>query len=374
MNHRPTDAELKTILLDALSASKLRAYQTLYQQYCNQSHNGKTNLDLYNNIHDLVKYESDGINKSSTRDSEFEDSDALRSTRGSSRSSNSHSSRRNAQIAAAANQNSMQVAANTSAYSNILYQQSPGNHHGTSPSNHGRGPQQAQCKNCKSTKHGTKWCTSTKCFEPNCGKTFATAEERKTHFINEHWTLGGKSSPQKPLKSALKDWSRKPKVKFTKAQRMVSLANRVQRNLDAANQSADDSEVSCDSSISVDHAPKSLVWKGKPNRSNHGRKVSKLRSVSLIRRMEQAPDQPGQDGKSSADSEDEGLPPPCVDSSDDEWDDAPPPLCVDSSDDGRVQRSTTQTRVHHPSASIARTTRVRAHHLCAKTRTARMTK
>jgi len=87
MNHRPTDAELKTILLDALSASKLRAYQTLYQQYCNQSHNGKTNLDLYNNIHDLVKYESEGI-KSSTRDSEFEDSDASRCTRRSSRSSN----------------------------------------------------------------------------------------------------------------------------------------------------------------------------------------------------------------------------------------------------------------------------------------------
>ena len=32
-------------------------------------------LDLYNDIHDLVKYESDGI-KSSTRDSELEDSDA----------------------------------------------------------------------------------------------------------------------------------------------------------------------------------------------------------------------------------------------------------------------------------------------------------
>ena len=136
LNHRPTDAELKTILLDALSASKLRAYQTLYQQYCNRSHNGKTYLDLYNDIHDLVKYESDGI-KSSTRDSEVEDSDASRSTRGSSRSSNSHSSRRNAQIAAAAN-HLQQVADNTSANSNILYQQSPGKHQGTSPNNPGR--------------------------------------------------------------------------------------------------------------------------------------------------------------------------------------------------------------------------------------------
>ena len=93
LNHRPTDAELKTIVLEALSASQLRAYQTLYQQYCNRSHNGKTYTDLYNDIHDLVKYESDGV-KSSTRDSEMEDSDVSRSTRGSSRSSNSHSSHR----------------------------------------------------------------------------------------------------------------------------------------------------------------------------------------------------------------------------------------------------------------------------------------
>ncbi len=31
LNHKPTDAELKPILLDALAASTLRAYQTLYQ-------------------------------------------------------------------------------------------------------------------------------------------------------------------------------------------------------------------------------------------------------------------------------------------------------------------------------------------------------
>jgi hypothetical protein len=42
LNHKPTDAELKTILLDALAASTLCAYQTLYQQYCNRSSTGKT--------------------------------------------------------------------------------------------------------------------------------------------------------------------------------------------------------------------------------------------------------------------------------------------------------------------------------------------
>jgi hypothetical protein len=46
LNHKPTDAEPKTILLDALAASTLRAYQMLYQQYCNRSSTGKTYQDL----------------------------------------------------------------------------------------------------------------------------------------------------------------------------------------------------------------------------------------------------------------------------------------------------------------------------------------
>jgi hypothetical protein len=67
LNHRPLNSELKTILLDALSTSRLGAYKNLYQQYCNRSYNGKTYTDLYIDIHDLVKYDSDGV-KSSTRD------------------------------------------------------------------------------------------------------------------------------------------------------------------------------------------------------------------------------------------------------------------------------------------------------------------
>ena len=59
--HRPFDSELlKTILLNALSPSRLLgAYKNLnYQQYCNWSHNGKSFTDLYNDIHNLVKYNS----------------------------------------------------------------------------------------------------------------------------------------------------------------------------------------------------------------------------------------------------------------------------------------------------------------------------
>ncbi len=143
------------ILLDALSVSKLRAYQGLYQQYCNRTYSGRGYLDLYNDIQDLVRYESDGI-KSSLRDSDHDDSDASRSTGRSSNSSNSHSSRRAAQIAAA-NHSAMQVAANTAANvtNNLLYQQQSPGKHGNSPNNNGQGAK-PPCKNCKSTQHTTK--------------------------------------------------------------------------------------------------------------------------------------------------------------------------------------------------------------------------
>jgi hypothetical protein len=132
LNHKPTDAELKTILLDALAASTLRAYQTL----CNRSSTRKTYQDLYNDIHDLVKYDGGGIKSSTVKDSDMDESDGSRSTKESSRSSNSHSSRRNQQIAAAANHLAQQqVASNTAANANIRYQeQSPGKSGGHSSS------------------------------------------------------------------------------------------------------------------------------------------------------------------------------------------------------------------------------------------------
>ena len=134
VGRRSTDAELNTILLDTLAVSKLRAYQTLYQQYCNRSSTGITYEDLYNNIHDLVKYDGDGIKSITARDSDMDDSDGSRITKESSRSSNSHSSRRNQQIAAAANYIAQQqVGVNTAANANIRYQ-SPGKSGGHSSS------------------------------------------------------------------------------------------------------------------------------------------------------------------------------------------------------------------------------------------------
>ncbi len=281
LNHRSLDSELKTILLDALSTSRLGAYKNLYQQYCNRSHNGKTYTDLYNDIHDLVKYDSDGV-KSSTRDSdaEIEDSDGSRSTRASSRSRNSHSSRRQPQIQHAASvRQAQQLASNTSANSNINFQSS--NTGGASPSSSGT---REPCENCKSTSHGTKWCPSPKCYEKNCGKTFASADERKAHFIQEHGFTSKPTTP--PLKSSLKD-GKGTKVKFVKSQRLVGKVHRVQTKTpkrQQPNNSEDDSDssIGSDSSMSVEAAPRALIWRNNATSSKKGRKVSHLRNVSTI--------------------------------------------------------------------------------------------
>ena len=116
----------------------------------------------------------------------MDDSDGSRSNKESSKSSNSHSSRRNQQIAAAANYIAQQqVASNTAANANIRYQEQSSGKSGGHSLSPGQGTQ-PPCKNCKSTKHTTKWCTSTKCYEPNCGKSLKDAAERKAHYVREH--------------------------------------------------------------------------------------------------------------------------------------------------------------------------------------------
>ena len=284
LNHRPSDAKLKTILLAALAKSKLSAYKTLYQQYCNRSHITKTYTELYNDIHDLIKYDEDGVKSSTSkeRDLEADSSDGSRSRNSSnSKSSNSHSSHRAAQIRAAAAFQEQQLALNTSANSSIHYQGSP-NPKGGSPKSTTREP----CKNCKSTSHGTKYCTSTKCFEKNCGKSFATADERKTHFIETHG-FGASSTPPQKIKPALKG----SKVKFSsKANRVVSKINRVQTTKEHKEEeleSDEDSDISSDSSMEVDRPPKALIWNSASQPAS-GRKVSRIRNVSSIHSVAKA--------------------------------------------------------------------------------------
>jgi hypothetical protein len=209
LNHNPTDAELKTILLDALAASTLRAYQILYQQYCNRSSTGKTHQDLFNDINDLVRYDADGIKSSTAKESDMDESGGSRSTKENSRSSAPEGTSRS-QLQRTNYITQQQVASNTAANANIRYQeQSPGKSGGHS-SSPGQGTQ-PPCKN-----YTTKWCTSTKCYEPNCGKSFKDAAERKAHYVREHgfYKSYDKQSPT-GRKSSLKKGQSKPGVKFS---------------------------------------------------------------------------------------------------------------------------------------------------------------
>jgi len=138
-------------------------------------------------------------------------------------------------------------------------------------------------KNCNSTRHGNKRCPSHKCYEKNCGKTFASADERKAHFIQEHGFMSKPTTP--PLKSSLKEGN---KIKFVKSQRLVGKVHRVQTKtpeLRPTNDSEDDSDssIGSDSSMmSVEAAPKALIWKNDTSSSKKDRKVSHLRYVSTI--------------------------------------------------------------------------------------------
>ncbi len=81
--------------------------------------------------------------------------------------------------------------------------------------------------------------------------------------------------PPAGRKSALKKGQSKPGVKFSKVNRVQS-----EDGGEEDDYSCIDSEVSSDSSMSVDRPPKSLVWKDRPK----SRKVSKIRTVSTIHR------------------------------------------------------------------------------------------
>ena len=77
--------------------------------------------------------------------------------------------------------------------------------------------------------------------------------------------------PPAGRKSALKKGQSKPEVKFSKVNRVKS-----EDGGEEDDDSCIDSEVSSDSSMSVDRPPKSLVWKDRPK----SWKVSKIRTVS----------------------------------------------------------------------------------------------
>jgi hypothetical protein len=326
LNHRPPDSELKNILLEALAGSSLIAYKTLYQQYCNRSHNTKTYKDLYNDIHDLVKYESDGIKSSVYTSSELmeeeEDSDNTASTRSSAAS---HSSRRKQQIAAAALRAEQdRVERNTHRNSNILAAGSASSvpKHNTT-----------DCKNCGSDKHITRLCPSTKCFTKGCGKTFKTAEERKTHYLHEHGYLSKAASvaPKSALKQSSKS-QRQVKFKGANVNKVNQVTSSKQSKASSSSESGEvsddnyDSEVSSSVNSVASHKPKRiLVWEGTSNTHDSdqpSRKVSKIRSLRTVSLLRSASS--GQIPQSDGDNTDHDMPPPLIRDSSDSDSDAEP--------------------------------------------------
>jgi hypothetical protein len=153
-------------------------------------------------------------------------------------------------------------------------------------------------------------------LEKNCGKTFASADERKAHFIQEHGFTSKPATP--PLKSSLN--GKGNKVKFVKSQRLVGNVHRVQTKTpkrQLANDSGDnsDSSIRSDSSMSVEAASRALIWRNDTTSSKKGRKVSHLRNVSTIhsvrksRRLSEKWDNNKPDAK-KASSEPEAVVPP----------------------------------------------------------------
>ena len=115
------------------------------------------------------------------------------------------------------------------------------------------------------------------------------------------------SHPEEARSHLLKKGQLEPGVKFSKVNRVKS-----EDGEEDGDDSCVDSEVSSDSSMSVDRAPKSITWSQK----KQSRKVSKIRTVSTIHRTTTVPGQP--------------EPPPATDNV--TGDDAPP-LIEKSSED-----------------------------------------
>ena len=111
-----------------------------------------------------------------------------------------------------------------------------------------------------------------------------------------------------PLKSSLKD-SKGDKIKFVKSQQLVGKVHRVQTKTpkqQLADDSEDDSNSSIDSksSMSVEAAPRALIWRSDTSGSVSGRELFRLRNVSTIHSVRQAklPTKEQDDSKAEAKS------------------------------------------------------------------------
>ena len=149
LNHRPTDEELKTILMHALDKCTVPSIH----QYYNTLLETKNKNASFEEIFEELRHLALTLNRATGAKRMFEKSEDR-----STSSSTGHSENTISQV---------------KAFISYMDRQKKG---------------KPECQNCGSDKHGTRKCTSCKCGE--CGKTFKSATERSAHCKKEHLGKG----------------------------------------------------------------------------------------------------------------------------------------------------------------------------------------
>ena len=247
-------------------------------------------------------YDSDGV-KSSTRDSdaEIEDSDGSRSTRASSRSSNSHSSRRQTQIQQAASvRQAQQLASNTSANSKhqlpvIQYW--------------GWIAEQRNPRAFQELQEHQSWVPFAQVLREELRQDLRTRRREKSPFHTTRAWIHVEASDA--IAQVLTQGRQGEQSQVCQITAVSGKGTPQTPKHQPANDSEDDSNssIGSDSSMSVEVAPRSLIWRNDTSSSKKGRKVSHLRNVSTIhsvrksRRLSEKRDNDKPDAKASSEPE-----------------------------------------------------------------------
>jgi len=162
LNHRPTDEELKTILMHALDKCMVPSIH----QYYNTLLETKNKNVPFEEIFEELRHLALTANRAIGAKRKFEKSEGRQTS-----SSPAPSDETIAQVRAFISLMDKQKKAKT------------------------------ECSNCGSDKHVTRKCTSVKCGE--CGKTFKSATERSAHWKRDHLGKGprSRSDDDKPMRA-----------------------------------------------------------------------------------------------------------------------------------------------------------------------------
>jgi len=202
LNHKPSDDALRGILLNALGRSELSEFKALNKSYLLTENSGKTIQQLLSNVKDLAdaresaRYGSGIYATGYSSDSSYQHQRSSRRSheRGQARDRYGNHLGRQRSTSRSRERNNLE------GYSHTRSQQPQKNTHSSptivithqyatqTTSNTGTTP----CANCQKTTHPTRQCDSLTCG--TCGKTFASTELRRQHYIEDHRRPQGKST------------------------------------------------------------------------------------------------------------------------------------------------------------------------------------